>query len=271
MQQSMNIEKDTFRFWFPAEIEKAGDSDKVDYSNMILKGIASTDDEDTDGQEMLNDGFDIDYLLNRGFINWHHGSKTSPMAIIGEPEEAKVTSKGLFIKAKLYDTPVAREAYDLARVLAQQSTKRKLGWSIEGKVIEQEGNVIKKAKVTGVALTHSPKNSHTFADICKAMTDGTTTSDLLKEDSGSNTFTIETPNGKIIVKGGDVKYLEKAMEADSTGAPLKKESLEGGKKLKRVTHSAAIEKILNKYPDISFEKACKVYKQILKNRKNKRS
>src|SRR5574337_902337 len=97
-----------FEFWTPIEeIEKA-QLDKPDYGNMYLQGIASDESKDLDGQIMLADGLDISYLLNRGYVNWHHApSKGMPSAVIGEPIEAKIVNepkKGLFIKAKLYDT-----------------------------------------------------------------------------------------------------------------------------------------------------------------------
>jgi len=260
----------SFSFWFPAEIEKAVNADpKTKYDNMILKGIASTDDVDLDDQIMKNDGFDISYLLNNGFVNWHHQSKNNPSAIIGEPIDGKLLKEGLFIKAKLYNTETAREAYDLAEVLEKQSKTRRLGWSIEGKPIEKEGNTITKARITGVALTHAPKNKHTFAELCKAMTEGTLTEDFIKENNnGGGNFVFETQSATITFdKRGNLHYIEKALSTEvGSGKVLSRESLEGGLKLKSNIFDLTMQRVFKKYPDITFAKALEVCNKVTKSK-----
>lgn len=273
MDPKINLEKDEFSIWFPVniveeEIEKSENGEKKKV--MRLEGIASTDDVDLDNQTLLNDGFDIDYLLQNGFINWHHQSKFSPSAIIGEPVDAKITNKGLFVKGELYDTPIAHDAYDLARVLQKQSKTRRLGWSIEGKTLEKKGDVITKAKITGIALTHSPKNPHTFAELAKAMTDGSTTKDLLSPDPEGGKFIFETEKSILTWdKTGNMHYLEKSMTADGSGQPLKKESLEGGKNNIKRTNVDLLNKIFKKYPNITLEKSLQIAHRTLRNRKKK--
>lgn len=265
-----------FYFWTPVEIEKAGGvENEIDHENMFIKGIASTEDVDLDNQIMKSDGFNIDYLLSRGFLNWHHQSKNNPSAIIGEPVEAKIIDKpkkGLFIKAKLYNTPTAVEAYELANLLEKQSKNRRLGFSIEGKVVEKKGEIITKAKLTGVALTHAPKNKHTFAEVCKAMVDGSTTEELLSDarNMSNNKIVIETNSGIFSFNNeGNLHFVEKALEADGGGSVLKRESLEGGLKLLKPNLSVVLNKVFKKYPDITFEKALNVaYKVIEKRSKN---
>jgi hypothetical protein len=233
----LTLDDGTFDFWVEVGVEDFEKASKKTgeekYNNMILSGIASTDEEDSDNQILLNKGFDLEYLLDRGFINWHHGAKDRPAAIIGEPIEAKLVKEGLFLKAQLYDTAVSRQAYDLALTLQKQSKKRRLGWSIEGKTLEKEGNIIKKARITHVALTHAPKNKSTFAEICKAFGQD----DLIKS--------INTEKDGILIP----------------------EDLEDSTKV--VTYKMAIQKVMNKYPNITFCKAMNITDKIFSNKQKR--
>ncbi len=275
LNKNIIIEDQDFEFWTPIEeIEKA-ELDKPDYNNMVLKGIASTEDLDLDNEQMLTSGLDISYLNSNGIVNWHHQSKTLPSAVIGEPIEAKIVDKpvkGLFIKAKLYDTPISRDAYDLARTLQKQSTTRRLGWSVEGKIVEKDKNgVVHKAKITGVALTHAPKNNHTFAELCKAMVDGSTTEQLLNKarDINDNKIIIETAGGIFnINKEGNLHFVEKAISMASDGI-LAREDLEGGRKLQHPPKVKILNRVLITHPEISFEKALRITDRVLKRLKAK--
>jgi hypothetical protein len=263
-----------FLIWTPAEvIEKAGTP--IDYKNMRMKGIASTSDMDMDDEVMLSGGLSVDYLLKKGFVNWHHQGKNSPATIIGEPEKAEITEKGLYVEAKLYDTPVAREVFDLARVLSKQSIKRKLGWSVEGRVLERsyDGTTIEKAILTGLALTFAPKNSNTFAQICKAFTDKETAQTLFEENEVGELpeeLAFETKQGTYVMKGSNIKFFDKALAIGysrggerATGTVLGKESLE--KDLKRLKNPELLRKIMNKFPAMKIEKAVKLYDKLLSN------
>ena len=169
--------KNNFGFFLPADVVKAKD-DKTGEEKMQIAGIASTTDEDTDEEILLPSGFDLSYFTNNGFINWHHRQKDKPSAIIGEPSAASIVNGGKQMKVvcDLYNTPLAREVYDLGVVLQTQSkTGRRLGFSIEGKVLERDKNnpkIVTKAAITGCAITYQPKNGSTIAEIVKA--DGTT-------------------------------------------------------------------------------------------------
>lgn len=162
-----------FGFFVPAELVKGKDSEGKEV--MQIAGVASTTDRDTDDEILLPQGFDLSYFTSSGFINWHHRQKDKPSAIIGEPATAKVQKGGkeLYVLANLYDTPLAREVYDLGVVLKTQSkTGRKLGFSIEGKVIERDPNdpkIVTKAAITGCAITYQPKNGTSFAEVVKAL------------------------------------------------------------------------------------------------------
>ena len=63
-----------FRFWIPLdEISKSKD----EQGNVVMKfgGLASTKRRDTDGETLDPAGFEIDYLKEKGIINWNHNKK----------------------------------------------------------------------------------------------------------------------------------------------------------------------------------------------------
>lgn len=220
--------KNNFGFFLPAEVIKAKDDSGVE--KMRIAGIASTTDEDSDEEILLPSGFDLSYFTNNGFVNWHHRQKDKPSAIIGEPSEAKIIQGGKQMKVvcDLYNTPLAKEVYDLGVVLQTQSkTGRRLGFSIEGKVLERDANnpkIVTKAAITGCAITYQPKNGSTIAEIVKA--DGASPDFDLTVD-------IEGLKEDLALLGQDAgKEILKACESDikkDVSEDLDKQKFESGK------------------------------------------
>lgn len=238
-----------FNFWCPVEISKAID-ETTGEEIMLLGGIASTADEDSDGEFLDPKGFDIKPLIESGMVNWHHQAKTCPATIVGEPTKAEIRKDGLYIETKLYpSSQVARDIWELAQTLDRDSKTRRLGYSIEGKVLERKSDnpkspdykKISKAIITGVAITHQPKNPKTFANIIKGEIDELDEEDEEKEETDE----------------------EKSL--DTTAAkPLIKEELDH--KIKNQTFGKAdvMEKLFQDIPGISIEKAKKIY-HLIKN------
>ena len=234
--------EDKFTFWCP--LEKAQDLDPTTGEPVMkLGGIASTSDEDSDGEFLDPKGFDIKPLIESGMVNWHHQAKGQPATIIGEPTKAEIRPEGLYIETELYpSSKIACDVWELAETLEKDSKTRRLGYSIEGKVVKRKSNdkkspdykKIVKAIITGVAITHQPKNPKTFANIIKGEIDD----DFEDEE-------------------------EKALDTE-TGKALKKESVD--KKIKNQTFSKAevIERLFKDIPGISIEKAEKIHSLILK-------
>ena len=229
-----------FKFFVPLEISKAKDADGEEV--MKIGGIASTADKDSDNEVLEPEGFDLSYFLKNGFINWNHQSKTNPATVIGEPTKAEITDKGLYIEGELYkDSPVAKQVWDLAKTLEKSSKNRRLGFSIEGKALERDlldKKRITKAKITGVAITASPKNPCTIMDILKGEATGFESEYNVSETSqtdanGGDTFIIDVlkPNGERIVvdKDYNVKIIQKSLDTVS-GEALKRESVESNLK-----------------------------------------
>lgn len=174
--------KQDFKFWCPITISKGQEvlDPTTGEKRMVLGGIASTSDKDSDDEYLDPNGFDIQPLLKSGVVNWHHQAKGNPAAIIGEPTVAEIRPEGLYIETQLYEnSEIARDVYKLAETLEKDSKTRRLGYSIEGKVLKRKSNnknspdynKITKAVITGVAITHMPKNPKTFANIIKGEID----------------------------------------------------------------------------------------------------
>ena len=244
--------QNSFSFWCP--ISKAQEQ-LVDPTTgeqiMRLGGIASTADEDSDGEFLDPKGFDIKPLLNRGVVNWHHQAKGNPGAIIGEPSKAEIRKEGLYIETDLYpSSQVARDVWDLANTLEHDSKNRRLGYSIEGKVLKRKSEDpndpgykhIVKAVITGVAITHMPKNPKTFANIIKGEID----EEDYEEEERAEEQEVEQEE-------------EKALDTES-GAALKRESVDGYPKI--LTKSEVMDRLFRDVAGISILKAEQIYNLI---------
>ncbi len=173
----VKIKEDKFNFFIPIdseELEKAkGKTGAARYDNMMVQGVASDSSKDTDGEHLLPAGYELDRFKKFGFINYDHRAKDNPKYYIGEPTEAKVEKNKFFVKGKLYKkSQIARDLWDTMILLDESDSTRKVGWSIEGKALSrdlQNPKIIKRALITGVALTLNPKNSNSFATICKGQ------------------------------------------------------------------------------------------------------
>jgi hypothetical protein len=156
--------KDDFCFWYPAEIKKGEDG------KMWISGIASTEHEDLQGERIKQDGLELSYFLKRGYFNDDHAKETG--AKVGIPTEAVVTKQGLWVKGYLLTTERAKSIYELATALNKADSERKLGFSVEGKVLGRDSKnprIITKAWIKDVAITASPINPNTFLDIAKSF------------------------------------------------------------------------------------------------------
>lgn len=163
------MKADKFNFFVPLDFEKG----KGEEGGLVkISGVASTDAEDSDQEELIPAGFDFAPLLKSGFFNWNHQAKTSSKAICGEPTAAKIIDNGksFYIEGVIYPNEEGKNVVALAETLEKYSPNRRLGFSIEGQAIERDALNPKKvlrARITGVAITQSPKNPNTLMNIVK--------------------------------------------------------------------------------------------------------
>lgn len=153
-----------------------------DEHEMRIGGIVSTDGIDRQAERVLADGLDFSQFLSHGWFNDNHKQGTGD--VVGYPTGVKRVRKGdklpngetsrvngWWSEGYLLDTPKGRELYDLIHAL--DSTPRKLGFSIEGSVVQRTGSTIKAASVRNVAVTHCPVNAETsLMALAKALTAG---------------------------------------------------------------------------------------------------
>ena len=199
------------KFQVHCSLTAFGKSD--DDNPLRIGGIATTDELDQQGEEIVQSGLDFSPFLNRGWFNDNHGQKVTD--VVGYPTGAKFVRKGSslpngrranrngwWVEGYLVNTPKGRELHQLAGAL--EGTPRQLGFSIEGSIAERDRANrarVTKAVVKNVAVTHCPVNVGTeMYALAKALTAGSETGSPAR-DGGS---------------AGD-------------GAPLRPQSLEGGK------------------------------------------
>jgi len=161
------FETNDFNFFVPAEaiISKSGDG-KDD--RRLIQGIASTDDLDLQNEKVVQSGIDTSYFLKHGWINDDH--KPGVENKVGEPLEARITKAGLWIKAFLLKGKERADYWwEHITSLEASGSKRKVGFSIQGKVQRRDGNSITKCWLQDVAITASPVNTSTWGEIVKSL------------------------------------------------------------------------------------------------------
>lgn len=193
--------RDIFNFNIPMDIVKSEDTDSGEWR---IGGYASTADEDRQGDEIVQKGLDIDDFVNYGYFNLDHKNDV----ILGYPDKdkCKIDRHGFYVEGLLLKgVEAARNMWEAALALQKSGAPRRLGFSVEGKVLKRNelGKII-KAKVYNVAITACPVNPNaTWEALCKSFTTDPT----------------------------DIEhyYMEKSLEAgygDSNGSVLVPESLE---------------------------------------------
>lgn len=225
-----------FNFFIPIDessIEKAAKEPiESRYDNMLLEGVASDNSKDIEGEVLEPSGYVTSYFLNGGYINYEHLAKKSPKFLIGEPIDAKVVNNDFKIKAKLWkSSDVARDTWDKILEMKKEGSKRRPGWSIEGKALSRDPmnpKRITKALITNVALTFNPVNGNTWADIVKGVQKEDYVEPEYEQGDDTLDYILEfEKDGKKFRVGKDYKVFEvkKSMGIDNT-KPLVPESLE---------------------------------------------
>ena len=150
------LQDNDFYIWQPScvDIVKSGAGERR------IGGYCSTEHMDRQQEVVLQRGLDFDELLKYGYYNDNHNQATA--AVVGVPERAEYRAgKGWYTEGYLLKgLKRADEIWELAKSL--ETTPRKLGFSIEGKVLERRDNYIVKAKIRNIAVTNAPVNTNCF-------------------------------------------------------------------------------------------------------------
>lgn len=142
-----------------------------------IGGLASVETKDRQDETILQRGLDFSDFLINGWFNDNHSKVTTD--ILGYPEVTqyfdkgtklpngqKAVANGHWVEGYLLNTPKADKVWELGKAL--QETKRRLGFSVEGKILKREGakkKTIAEAKVRNVAITNCPVNTGATMEI----------------------------------------------------------------------------------------------------------
>jgi hypothetical protein len=178
LKQRMN-KADTFVVYKPASVDLLKSEGEDD--GRKIGGYCSTEALDRQNEVVFGKGLDFAEFLNFGYFNDNHNQKTS--AVLGVPERVRYDiGKGWWTEGRILKTKAGDEIVELAKALTD--TKRKLGFSIEGKITERDGNKIRKAIIRNVAITNCPVNVNcTWELLSKAFSDGLDGDDLRRSES----------------------------------------------------------------------------------------
>ena len=141
--------REDFKFYVPAEIDLVKSEDKNKKEVRLIKGYASTPSKDRDNEEIVQKGLDISDFLDFGWFNFDHDNTK----ILGYPhkENTRINSEGFYVEGELLKgVPLADHIWEVAVALQKSNAPRKLGFSVEGKVLEKSasGKVLKAKLVS---------------------------------------------------------------------------------------------------------------------------
>jgi hypothetical protein len=213
---------DSFKFFMPAQIEKAKDGE------WRVRGLASTEKIDQQGEILVQKGMDLTPVdQKRGFLNFEH--KNDPANLVGSLDAYRKTPQGLYIEGRLFKNHErAKHIYGIMSSLTDADRGR-AGLSVEGQILErdpQNSKIIRKCRIKNVAITFNPVNTDTFVDIAKAQQD---TSDLMKSMSAAD---VEVDTSRTFSAEEVVELLQKALSTGGPGALQAPATLTGGEALK---------------------------------------
>ena len=160
-----------------------------------VEGIATTEHVDSAGEIILQDGIDWSYCLKSGALNYDH--RNDPKYILGAPKSIdKIMHNGkkaTTIKGILYGSKkIVKDLVENYKAMKSAGDIRQLGFSIEGQVLARDNknpNIITRARVLNVSLTHNPANTEATIKLVKNIL-----SNMEKEEIMSNELSKSDPN-----------------------------------------------------------------------------
>lgn len=166
-----------FNFEVTAEVfEKAGGEGR----ERRIAGIVSTDDLDSQQETLIQEGLDFGPFLKGGWFNDNHQKDTG--ALVGYPEKAELRTlpggrMGWYVEGYLLKGQKrADEIWEVATALQRSGAPRRLGFSVEGQIVERDADdpkIVRKAIVREVAVTRCPVNDKTsLVTLAKSLSAG---------------------------------------------------------------------------------------------------
>lgn len=133
-----------------------------------IAGIVSTDHMDQQDETLIQSGLDFRPFLKGGWFNDNHQKETGKG--VGYPELAELRhlpsgKQAWYVEGYLLKGhPPADEIWTMAQALERSGSDRRLGFSVEGSILERDPlnpKTVKKAIVREVAITRCPVNDQT--------------------------------------------------------------------------------------------------------------
>lgn len=162
-------------FEMPVELELIK---SIGGGKRIIRGYASTEAIDRDGEIILQNGIDFTPLLKSGFLNYDHQFKSMNGArlpiIVGYPTKAEVKNKGLWVECEMLKSDgnssseqlrLADELWEMGQAFQRSGGTRSLAYSVEGGVVQRRGSRIVKSVVRDLAITHKPVNPNATVEL----------------------------------------------------------------------------------------------------------
>lgn len=238
----------------------------------------SSERDDRQGESVIAKGLDFSDFMQSGHFNDNHSQNTS--AIVGYPQESKFENnlgvyksdldgipgwvcKGYILKG----TTRADGIWELAKALENVPDK-KLGFSIEGKVIRRSNKKIEKAKIRNVAITNCPVNTDaTWRVLTKSFYDE---NEAVKAMSAGYATSPATQSGGGALRSEDLDSNPKEVGSlENKKKKKKKDDLE--RALKEVLGFddliKAMDYAIYQMPSLSDEAAAMFAKQLLTHEK----
>jgi hypothetical protein len=156
---------ENFQFNMPAILEKSDDGE------YRVKGLASTEDIDLQGEIIKAAGADLSPIdEKKGWLNFEHRQGVEDL--VGVLEGYNKTPNGIFVSGRMFkDHDRAKAIIQVMQGLSEKDGPR-IGLSVEGSVLERDPNnekVITKCIIKNVAITMSPVNPKTHLSLVKSL------------------------------------------------------------------------------------------------------
>lgn len=147
------------------------DLTKGENGSWKVKGLASTSGVDQQGETIIQKGIDLTPIdQKRGVLNWDH--KKGPENTIGTLDGYSFGENGLYVEGNLFKNHDRAKAVKQIMDSLGDGDRGRMGLSVEGQILERDAvnpKIIKKCKISAVALTMNPVNSSTYATMFKSM------------------------------------------------------------------------------------------------------
>lgn len=194
----------------PAELEKSDDGE------WKIRGLASTEARDQQGEIILQKGMDLTPIdKKQGYFNFDH--LPGPQNLVGVIDGYNKTDKGLYVSGRLFKNHTKAKAIHEIMTSLGKSDVGRCGLSVEGKILKRNAKdpkIIEKCQIKNVAITFAPVNGDTACELIKSLT----SSDIefaANEDGNSEEGSVLEPT---FTTKQVISLIEKALGVGTAGA-----------------------------------------------------